>query len=192
MGCGGYNWHGEIHSASDISDYVRELNLKRPLPEWVHDMLYTLQTEDVPVTFIDSKYRKSRKNFHKIKIKIKCSPFRVYQISRAQRSSIQFCRNWWCSIANGSNPWVRKQHFDCTCENELIVVQSGMFESLCNLNSAQCSITSSFSWFSRLPPPHVCQKLFPRRPNSNRTHLVCSSLFNHLSLIYHCLSFWIL
>lgn len=64
MGCGGYNWRGEIHNASDISEFVRGLNLKRPLPEWVHDILHTLQTEDVPVTFIDSKYRRSRKNFH--------------------------------------------------------------------------------------------------------------------------------
>lgn len=58
IGCGGYNWHGSVRSASEISDYIRELNskLKQPLPEWLHDILQTLQSEDVPSTFVDSVY----------------------------------------------------------------------------------------------------------------------------------------
>lgn len=56
INCGGYGWSGDIQTVSDIEDFVKNLDLKRPLPQWIHDMLHILQSHDVPVSFEACKY----------------------------------------------------------------------------------------------------------------------------------------
>lgn len=53
--CGGYDFRDRIESVEEIQEFVSQLKLKRPLPEWVNEMLETLRRENVPVSFLYSR-----------------------------------------------------------------------------------------------------------------------------------------
>lgn len=57
--CGGYGWSDRIRSVADIEEFVKNLHWKQLAPHWISELLQTFQRENVPVSFVHSKFGSS-------------------------------------------------------------------------------------------------------------------------------------
>lgn len=56
IACGGYGWSDKIRSVRDIEEFMKNMNWKKPKPQWIEELLQTLRQQNVPVSFSHFKY----------------------------------------------------------------------------------------------------------------------------------------
>ncbi|GJJ09116.1 hypothetical protein Clacol_003338 [Clathrus columnatus] len=49
--CGGFNWHGRVQSVDDIQSFLKEMNVKQPLPKFIGEMLDSIRNENIRTSF---------------------------------------------------------------------------------------------------------------------------------------------
>lgn len=68
VGCGGYDFRGEIKTVGDIEEFFGSLRTTRPLPSWMLEVIHSLQSEDVQGLFEYCKFHHAAYiKYHEIK-----------------------------------------------------------------------------------------------------------------------------